>query len=275
MMGTLVQALSIYARKKGEGKENLISVEGKLDTCGSVSLSHSSHLQQVKGCRKYGLKEVVLSGIGGKSKPLREAGVLHVRTNTGAEKKILCYRYDECVGNTEQILLLSLRTIRDANIDILHHMDQSLDGISSPLLFLQDKDVRINKRKGVTRKARASEKFLRQQRKKKDRDNSCVVLLASNTTAATEHVVAGPQDRDERQLHCLLDTDDENGHGQVLATLMRGLTIEAGSAPTLGSLEGATLYSFEEHEAFMSEIQLRGIVEKMAREASSQGTDGD
>jgi hypothetical protein len=32
------------ARKKGEGKENLISVEGKLDTCGSVSLSHSSHL---------------------------------------------------------------------------------------------------------------------------------------------------------------------------------------------------------------------------------------
>jgi hypothetical protein len=30
--------------------------------------------------------------------------------------------------------------------------------------------------------------------------------------------------------------------------------------------------SFEEHEAFMSEIQLRGIVDKMAREASSQGT---
>ena len=134
------------ARKKGENKEKLISVEGKLDTCGSVSLSHSSHLQQVKDCRKYGLKGVVLSGIGGKSKPLREAGVLHVKTNTGQEKKILCYRYDERVGNTEQILLLSLRTIRDANIDILHHMDQSLDGISSPLLFLQDKDARINKK---------------------------------------------------------------------------------------------------------------------------------
>ena len=42
------------------------------------------------------------------------------------------------------------------------------------------------------------------------------------------------------------------------------------------SLEGTSLYSFEEHEAFMSEIQLRGIiVDKMAREASSQGTDGD
>jgi hypothetical protein len=56
------------------------AVEGKLDTCGSVSLSlsHSSHLQDIKDCRKHGLKEVVLSGIGGKSKPLREAGVLHV-----------------------------------------------------------------------------------------------------------------------------------------------------------------------------------------------------
>ena len=41
-----------------------ITAEGKLDTCGSVSLSHSSHLQQVKDCRKYGLREVVLSGIG-------------------------------------------------------------------------------------------------------------------------------------------------------------------------------------------------------------------
>jgi hypothetical protein len=139
-------------RKKGGHKENLISVEGKLDTCGSVSLSHSYHLQQGKDCRKYGLKEVVFSGIGDKSKPLREAGVLRVRTNTGAEKKILCYRYDERVGNTEQILLLSLRTIRDANIDIIHHMDQSLDGVSSLLLFMQDKDARINKKKGVTGK---------------------------------------------------------------------------------------------------------------------------
>jgi hypothetical protein len=155
-------------------------------------------LQQVKDCRKYGLKEVVLSGIGGKSKPLREAGVLHVKTSTGEEKKILCYRYDERVGNTEQILLLSLRTIRDANIDILHHMDQSLDGISSPLLFLQDKDARINKKKGATGKARASEKFLRQQRGKRDRGNACAVLLASNTTAAREHAGAGPLVKDER-----------------------------------------------------------------------------
>ncbi len=189
------------------------------------------------------------------------------------EKKILCYRYDERVGNTEQIVLLSLRTIRDANIDILHHMDQSLDGISSPLLFLQDKDARINKKKGATGKARASEKFLRQQRRKRDRGNACAVLLASNTTAAREHAGAGPLRKDERQLHCLLDTNDENG--QAFATLMRGLTLETEVRSRLGSPEGASLHSFEEHEAFMSEIQLKEIVDKMAREASSQGTDGD
>jgi hypothetical protein len=70
------------------------------------------------------------------------------------------------------------------------------------------------------------------------------------------HLTRQPRDCDERQLHCLLDTDDENE--QALTTLMRGLTIKAGNAPTLGSLEGMFLYSFEEHEAFMSEIQLRG-----------------
>ncbi len=46
----------------GEGASGMVkrALEGKLDTCGSVSLSHSSHLQDVKDCRKHGLKEVVL-----------------------------------------------------------------------------------------------------------------------------------------------------------------------------------------------------------------------
>ncbi len=50
----------------GGGTDNTFKqgVEGKLDTCGSVSLSHSSHLQDVKDCREHGLKVVVLTGIG-------------------------------------------------------------------------------------------------------------------------------------------------------------------------------------------------------------------
>jgi hypothetical protein len=85
----------------------------------------------------------------------------------------------------------------------------------------------------------------------------CFSHPARQRPESSEHVDAGPQDCDERQLHCLVDTDDENGH-----------------ALTLGSHEGTSLHSFEEHEALMSEIQLRGIVDKMTREASSQGTDG-
>ncbi len=170
MMGTLVRDTAAPAK-----------VEGKLDICGSVSLSHSSHLQQVQSCRKYGLKEVVLTGIGGKSKPLREAGVLHVAAGDGKFKKILGYKLDERVGNTEMILLLSLRTIRDANIDILHHMDKSLDGISAPLLFLQDKDPTSSRKKRLTGKFRNARKFLMRQKRKWDRGNACALLLASNS----------------------------------------------------------------------------------------------
>jgi hypothetical protein len=44
--------------------------------------------------------------------------MLHVDAGKGKVKKILCYKFDEHVGNTSRILLLSLRTIRDAKIDI-------------------------------------------------------------------------------------------------------------------------------------------------------------
>ena len=44
---------------------------------------------------------------------MREAGVLHVDASDGKAKKILCYKFDQRVGNTDKILLLSLRTIRD------------------------------------------------------------------------------------------------------------------------------------------------------------------
>jgi hypothetical protein len=56
----------------------------------SLSLTLPTWLQQIKDCRKYyGLREVVLSGIGGKSKPLKEAGVLYVDAGKGKVKKIL------------------------------------------------------------------------------------------------------------------------------------------------------------------------------------------
>jgi hypothetical protein len=85
--------------------------------------------------------------------------VLLVDAGKGKVKKILCYKFDEHAGNTSRTLLLSLRTIRDANIDILHHMDKSLDGISSPLLFLHDKKPRKRRKKGICSRAKRQRSF--------------------------------------------------------------------------------------------------------------------
>ena len=42
---------------------------------------------------------------------MTEAGVLHVEAEGGKVKKILCHKFDQRVGNTDKILLLSLRRI--------------------------------------------------------------------------------------------------------------------------------------------------------------------
>jgi hypothetical protein len=133
--------------------------------------------------------------------------VLHVEAADGKVKTILCYKFDQRVGNTDKILLLSLRTIRDANIDILHHMDQSLDGISSPLLFLKDKVVGRHKKKHLHGKARAAENFLRKQKGKYNLGNFCAFLLASNTPVAKRYAQQKFNGFSERSLHCLWEFD--------------------------------------------------------------------
>jgi hypothetical protein len=106
------------------------------------------------------------------------------------------------------ILLSSLRSIRNANIDIPHHMDKSLDGISSPLLFLQDKDARrrSRKKKGTPSRARASAHI----RRKFNRGHSCAVLLASSTPAAREYVEGRFREDMDCQLHCLCEMDEDD-----------------------------------------------------------------
>ncbi len=42
-------------------------VKVKLDSCGSVSIAHTDHLTQVKSAKSYGLNNIRLLGIGGKT----------------------------------------------------------------------------------------------------------------------------------------------------------------------------------------------------------------
>ncbi len=51
---------------------------------------------------------------------------------------MLCYAFDKSVGDAKEILLFSLKTIREAKIDIIHHMDQSLQGTAATLRFLDE-----------------------------------------------------------------------------------------------------------------------------------------
>ena len=110
------------------------------------------------------------------------------------------------VGKGKKILLSGLRTIRNANIDIPHHMDKSLDGISSPLLILQDKDARRSRKKGTPSRARASAHI----RRKFNLGHSCAVLLASSTPAAREYVEGRFREDMDCQLHCLCEMDEDD-----------------------------------------------------------------
>jgi hypothetical protein len=68
---------------------------------------------------------------------------------------------------------------------------KSLDGISAPLLFLQDKDPTSSKKKKSTGRDRDARKFLMRQKRKRDRGNACALLLASNSQIAKEYAERG------------------------------------------------------------------------------------
>ena len=112
-------------------------VEVKLDSCGSVSIGHSSLLTNIKSCKEYNVPTVTLKGIGGKSEPLTKAGILkHVLKNKRVVKW-LCYVFDTPVGHSKKLLLLGMSAIKLSGIDINYHIDESFEGRPSALRFKQ------------------------------------------------------------------------------------------------------------------------------------------
>ncbi len=159
-----------------------------------------------------------------------------------------------------------MRTIRDANIDVLHHMDHSLDGISSPLLFLKDKVEGRNKKKSLHGKARAAENFLRKQKGKYNLGNSCAFLLASNTPVAKRYAQRKFSGFSDHSLHCLWEVSAEDVRALPPEEKDPPVSVEDRSASNAVIRE--LLHSYAEHESYMSEIQLRRIVDKMASRSS-------
>jgi hypothetical protein len=114
------------------------NIHTKLDTCGSVSIAHSSYLTQVKGAREHGLPPIRLTGIGGRSGTLNMVDIVQLAAPDEKVKRILCYVYDSPLGPTEKILLLSLQSVIEASINIIHHMNMSIKGRCGPLTFWPD-----------------------------------------------------------------------------------------------------------------------------------------
>ena len=81
---------------------------------------HSSYLTQVKRAKEHGLPQIRLTGIGGKSDILNMVGIVQLRTPEGRVKRIQCYVFDSPLGPTQKILLLSLQSVIEASINIIH-----------------------------------------------------------------------------------------------------------------------------------------------------------
>jgi hypothetical protein len=110
-------------------------VKAKLDSCGSVSIAHSNLLNSIKSSRHYKLPNIRLRGIGGKTNVLQKVGVLKIKRPGNESCEILCCVFDETVGQTEEMLLISLSAIIDAKINILCHMKESNKNACKDLRF--------------------------------------------------------------------------------------------------------------------------------------------
>jgi hypothetical protein len=85
--GTIYHAESNIILHDGVAVQN---IHTKLDSCGSVSIAHSSFITQVKGSREHGLPPIRLTGIGGRTGTLNMVGIEQLVGPGERVKKIQC-----------------------------------------------------------------------------------------------------------------------------------------------------------------------------------------
>ncbi len=114
--------VKILLERKGTA---IKTAKAKLDSCGSVSIAHSNLLNSIKPAQSYELPNIRLRVIGGKTNMLKEVGILKIKRPDNENCELLCYVFNEVVGQTEEMLLISLSAIVDVKINILYHMKES------------------------------------------------------------------------------------------------------------------------------------------------------
>jgi hypothetical protein len=128
---------SVQLQVEQKGTESKI-INAKLDSCGSVSIAHGNLLNAIKTAKNYKLPNIRLRGIGGKTNMLTKAGILKIKRPNNECCEIMCYVFNEVVGQTEEMLLISLSAIINANINILYHIKESNKNTCQDLQFWPD-----------------------------------------------------------------------------------------------------------------------------------------
>ena len=204
-------------------------VKAKLDSCGSVSIAHSNLMNEIKPAGKYNLPSIRLRGIGGKTNLLNKVGRLRIKQTQIKHCDLLCYVFDEAIGQTEEMLLISMSAIIHSKINILHHMGKSNREECDDLQFWPDG---------------------------KSFEEVCKDVLVSKEM---HRVLKHKGNIHPRDVYLSSDEYEEVDKAQLVNLL-------------IGHIEtGTTIIE----EAYMTEIQLRRIVERTAQEAGEQQSDGD
>jgi hypothetical protein len=81
------------------------------------------------------------------------------------------------------------------------------------------------------------------------------------------------KDLSDRSLHCLWEFNAKDM--RPLPPEEKDSSVEVEDRPASNVIIRELFHSYAEHESYMSEIQLRRIVDKMANGSAVQGTDGD
>ena len=210
-------------------RRHIKCVKAKLDSCGSVSIAHSNLMNEIKPAGKYNLPPIRLRGIGGKTNLLSKVGRLRIKQTQNKHCDLLCYVFDEAIGQTEEMLLISMSAIIHARINILHHMGKSNKDECDDLQFWPDG---------------------------KSFEEVCEDVLVSNEV---HKVLKHKSNIHPRDVYLSSDEYEEVDKAQLVNLL-------------IGHIEtGTTIIE----EAYMTEIQLRRVVERTAQEAGEQQSDGD
>jgi hypothetical protein len=133
---TICHAMATITKEESDDtNQQREQVKVKLDSCASVSIAHTDHSIRVKSAKSYGPHNIRLLGIGGKTNYLTRVGILPVVRGDDGVCFLLCYIFDSPLGDTEKVILLRLHTMIKANVNILQHMKDPLEGNCTQLSF--------------------------------------------------------------------------------------------------------------------------------------------